>query len=144
MFGPLADLLTGIWPGFSQWLAALTLWDFLLIFWPLIVIDAVRSLGKSAVLLGNWLRQRFANPRELTEYPLVSLIIPAHNEERAIEASINAALESTYPNKEVIVVDDGSKDKTREIAQPYADRGQIKLIHRDDASGSKSGALNYG
>lgn len=123
----------------------LTLWDFLLIFWPLIIVDAIRSLGKSAVLLLNWLWQRLTSkPKELTSYPLVSLIIPAHNEERAIEGAINAALESTYPNKEVIVVDDGSKDRTFEFAKPFADSGLIKLIHRDDASGSKSGALNYG
>ncbi len=42
------------------------------------------------------------------------------------------------------MVDDGSTDDTYKIAEPYADKGLIKFIHRDDASGSKSGALNYG
>jgi len=145
MFEPLASLLSGVWPGFSQWLLSLTLFDFLLMYWPLIVVDAVRSVGKSIVLMGDWTRKKLTpGPKDPAVYPLVSLIIPAHNEEAAIERAIIAALETVYPNKEVIVVDDGSKDKTREIAQPYADKRLIKLIHRDDASGSKSGALNYG
>ncbi len=145
MFEPLAVIFQSIWPDFSQWLLTITPLDFLFMFWPLIVVDAVRSLGKSVVLLGDWLRKRLEKrQRDPAVFPLVSLIIPAHNEEKAIEGAINAALETVYPNKEVIVVDDGSKDRTRELAQFYADRGLIKLIHRDDASGSKSGALNYG
>ncbi|MFQ6075796.1 MAG: glycosyltransferase, partial [Candidatus Bathyarchaeia archaeon] len=61
-----------------------------------------------------------------------------------IVRSIESALETNYMNKEIIVVDDGSEDRTYQLAYPYAKRGLIKLLHRDVASGSKAGALNYG
>jgi cellulose synthase/poly-beta-1,6-N-acetylglucosamine synthase-like glycosyltransferase len=77
-------------------------------------------------------------------FPKVSLIIPAHNEEKMIVRAIESALETDYPYKEVIVVDDGSKDKTYQQAYPYSQKGLIKLLHRDVASGSKATALNYG
>jgi cellulose synthase/poly-beta-1,6-N-acetylglucosamine synthase-like glycosyltransferase len=145
MFEPLAELFQYIWPGFSQWLLTITPLDFVWMFWPLIIVDTIRSAGKSVVLLADWAIKRLKKKQETTLVnPLVSLIIPAHNEEKAIERAIQAALETDYTNKEVIVVDDGSTDRTLEMAKPYADRRQIKLIHRDDASGSKSGALNYG
>jgi cellulose synthase/poly-beta-1,6-N-acetylglucosamine synthase-like glycosyltransferase len=145
MFEPLASLFSSIWPGFSQWLRGITYLDFIWMFWPLIVVDTIRSVGKSIILLGDWVMRRLRKKSDdPLVYPMVSLIIPAHNEEKAIEQAIQAALETVYPNKEVIVVDDGSTDRTLEIAKPYADKRLIKLIHRDDASGSKSGALNYG
>ncbi|MEM2459591.1 MAG: glycosyltransferase family 2 protein, partial [Candidatus Bathyarchaeia archaeon] len=74
----------------------------------------------------------------------VSIIIPAHNEEKVISRSIEAAIEAEYPNKEIVVVDDGSTDGTYRIALQYAKKGKIKLLRRDAASGSKAGALNYG
>lgn len=51
----------------------------------------------------------------LTSYPFISVLIPAHNEETAIESTILGILASNYPEFEVIIVDDGSQDKTREI-----------------------------
>ena len=71
-------------------------------------------------------------------------MIPAHNEESGIKASIEAALKTNYKNKEIIVIDDKSTDKTYAIAKEFSDRGLIKLLHRKQASGSKASALNYG
>jgi len=51
--------------------------------------------------------------------PLVSIIIPAYNSERWIKATIESAIAQTYKNKEIIVVDDGSTDKTYNIAKMY-------------------------
>ncbi|HPX97220.1 MAG TPA: glycosyltransferase family 2 protein, partial [Thermotogota bacterium] len=44
-----------------------------------------------------------------------SILIPARNEERNIEACVRAALKNEYPNFEVIVMDDGSTDATYQI-----------------------------
>lgn len=134
-----------VWDGFLQWLASLTLWDFILIFWLFILIDLTRSLGKPLFLIFHDLY--YSNKCKKTTLifkPKVSIIIPAHNEEKSIVKSIESALNSDYPNKEIIVVDDGSKDKTAFLASLYASKGCIKLVHRDYSSGSKAGALNYG
>jgi glycosyltransferase involved in cell wall biosynthesis len=55
--------------------------------------------------------------------PLVSILIPAYNAERWIEESIRSALGQTWPNKEIIVVDDGSTDHTLRMAQQFEAKG---------------------
>ena len=73
----------------------------------------------------------------------VSILIPAYNEESCIRESIEAALATFYPNKEILVIDDHSTDKTYSIAKEYADKNLIKLLYRK-TDGSKAEALNYG
>ena len=58
-------------------------------------------------------------------HPLVSIIVPAHNSEAFIESSLESALAQTYPNIEVIVVNDGSTDRTSLILERYSDRIQV-------------------
>ena len=53
---------------------------------------------------------------------LVSVVIPAHNEAGVIHRTLDSVLASSYPNLEVIVVDDGSSDKTAKIVQNYIKR----------------------
>ncbi len=54
--------------------------------------------------------------------PKVSILIPCYNAEKWIAQAINSALEQTYPNKEVIVVDDGSTDDSLTVIRQYSDR----------------------
>jgi hypothetical protein len=77
-----------------------------------------------------------------TYYPKVSIVIPAYNASNYLEESINSALEQTYQNIEVIVINDGSNDngKTSKIAQRYKSR--IKYYGKEN--GGSSSALNYG
>ncbi len=51
---------------------------------------------------------------------LVSILIPAFNAERFIADTIKSALSQTWPNKEIVVVDDGSTDQTLSIARQFA------------------------
>lgn len=51
-------------------------------------------------------------PFEKFKAPKISVIIPVHNESLGIVESVNAALSTDYPNYEIIVIDDGSIDKT--------------------------------
>ncbi|HPF98905.1 MAG TPA: glycosyltransferase [Kiritimatiellia bacterium] len=65
--------------------------------------------------------------------PLVSVCIGAYNRERYIRETLDSVFAQTYPNLEVIVVDDASTDRTVEIVQSYGDR--VKLIRREVNSG---------
>lgn len=76
-----------------------------------------------------------------TEFkPKVSIIIPVYNGENYLRESIDSALRQTYDNLEIIVVDDGSKDKTAEIAKSYGEK--IQFYSKEN--GGTSTALNVG
>lgn len=55
--------------------------------------------------------------------PLVSILIPAYNAEEWVPESVRSAVDQTWPRKEIIVVDDGSTDRTAEVAQRFASKG---------------------
>ncbi len=71
--------------------------------------------------------------------PLVSIIIPVFNGERYIAEAIDSAVKQNYENIEIIVVDDGSKDKTEEIVRRYP---KVKYIKKEN--GGVASALNKG
>ncbi|AFK22241.1 glycosyltransferase family 2 protein [Pyrococcus sp. ST04] len=73
--------------------------------------------------------------------PTVSVVIPAYNEEENIERAIKAVLSQDYPVGEVIVVDDGSEDRTYEKAKSVNDP-RVKVIRV--RHGGKAWALNHG
>jgi len=64
------------------------------------------------------------------EYPLVSVRIPAYNHERFIERCLASVIDDDYPNKELIIIDDGSSDRTYEIIQTWAEKNRLKLSIR--------------
>jgi cellulose synthase/poly-beta-1,6-N-acetylglucosamine synthase-like glycosyltransferase len=109
--------------------------------------------------------------RWITESPLappITLLVPAHNEEKSIRVSIRNLLELDYPELEVIVINDGSKDRTlqelqdefklRPIRMVYVQEvpsAEIRGLYRSDvdprllvidkeSAGSKADAVNAG
>jgi glycosyltransferase involved in cell wall biosynthesis len=54
--------------------------------------------------------------------PLVSIVIPAYNHSRYLDEAISSVLGQTYSNVELLVLDDGSRDDTREVLQRYGTR----------------------
>ncbi|MBO9712674.1 polysaccharide deacetylase family protein [Sphingomonas sp.] len=75
------------------------------------------------------------------EPPFVSVIIPAYNEERVIEASVRRVLESEGVTLEVIVADDGSKDRTSAIVREvFGHDPRVQLLTL--VNGGKAAALN--
>ncbi|MEM2001634.1 MAG: glycosyltransferase [Candidatus Methanomethylicaceae archaeon] len=54
--------------------------------------------------------------------PLVSIIIPCYNGEKFVAEAIQSALDQTYPNKEVIVIDDGSTDRSLEVIKSFGSK----------------------
>jgi len=65
--------------------------------------------------------------------PLVSVIVPTYNVERYVEDCIDSLISQTYPNVEIIVIDDGSKDATVYLLNQYKDK--FKLIAHDNNKG---------
>src|SRR5262245_30088018 len=59
---------------------------------------------------------------QTTGMPLVSIIIASYNRADVLRESIDSALTQSYPNVEVIVIDDGSVDETPEVLREYGDR----------------------
>jgi glycosyltransferase involved in cell wall biosynthesis len=55
----------------------------------------------------------------MSEYPLISIIIPVHNGDRYLAEAINSVLAQNYSNLELIIIDDGSTDQSSAIAQGY-------------------------
>jgi len=60
--------------------------------------------------------------------PLVSVIVPCFNAQDFIKESLDAILSQTYLNFEVIIVDDGSTDKTIEIIKRYAEKMHLNPL----------------
>ena len=58
---------------------------------------------------------------------LVSILIPAYNAERWVASTIRSALGQTWPNTELIVVDDGSRDATLSVAKSF-ESGSVKVV----------------
>jgi glycosyltransferase involved in cell wall biosynthesis len=67
--------------------------------------------------------------------PLVSILIPAYNAERWIADTIRSALEQTWPRKEIIIVDDGSRDQTLSIARQFAAKN-VSVVTQENQGGS--------
>ena len=75
--------------------------------------------------------------------PLVSILIPAYNAEQWIAETINSALHQTWPRKEIIVVDDGSTDRTLCIAEGFAKDGVIVASQKNrGASAARNNAFS--
>jgi glycosyltransferase involved in cell wall biosynthesis len=75
--------------------------------------------------------------------PLISVIIPVYNSEKHLAGTMTSLLNQTYQNLQVIVVDDGSTDKSGEILTDFAGQdGRVSVYQ--DASGAAGLARNFG
>ena len=76
-----------------------------------------------------------------TSMPLVSIIIPCFNDAQYIEQAVNSALNQTYTNKEILVVDDGSNEETKAVLKKLEPK-LTKLITQENKG--QSAARNVG
>jgi GT2 family glycosyltransferase len=104
-----------------------------------ISLGVLRAVGMTVLAL---LRKRPQPKLADTEFaPRVSVIIPAYNEETVIQSAIARILESEYQNIEIIVADDGSKDRTSAIvAEAFPEHPKVTLLTM--TNGGKASALN--
>jgi peptidoglycan-N-acetylglucosamine deacetylase len=99
-------------------------------------------IGVFAVIDRFRKRKNYATP----EYqPRVAVLIPAYNEEKVIVRTIRSVMMSNYKNIRIIVIDDGSSDRTYDVAREAypADIASGRLTVLTKPNGGKADALNY-
>ena len=74
--------------------------------------------------------------------PLVSVIVPIYNAERYVNKCVDSILSQTYKNIEVILIDDGSTDESRQRIAIYRNDSRCRIIYKDN--GGASSARNVG
>ena len=109
-------------------------------------IIAVITYSSMILLYTSWLVIFILPSRRATgkpPFPKISVILPAHNEEKSISNTINSLLKASYPSKkEIIVVDDGSTDSTAKIVKEFSKNNRdVRLIQVKH--GGKSNAINF-
>ncbi len=129
------------------------LWEAI-VFYTFIVISMINVIHFGLYLVGaNYYDfQQFrksvktrTTKRPRTIRPLVTVIIPAHNEELSITRSLDSVRKSSYRKKEIIVVDDASTDRTRAIVRQYIaahPKANIRLMFKRK-NGGKATAMNH-
>jgi len=134
------------WIGF--WLFSAVMAGIAMIFFLGDILMTGRLVSVGVLAIYDRLRSRvYGTPAEIKAYrPRVAVLIPAYNEEKVIERTVLGALDSDYPNLRIIVIDDGSKDRTLEVVRRAfaAEEASGKVIILTKPNGGKAEALNYG
>lgn len=112
----------------------------------LFVLSLLLGISRIVLFVGLALIQRYREKRRVypTGYtPPVSVVIAAYNEEKVIGKTVQALLESDYPDLEILVVDDGSRDGTSDVVREmFAGEPRVRLFRKEN--GGKASALNRG
>lgn len=121
-------------------------WANRILTWLFIAAIAL-GLGRLILLCGLAVVERIRSKRRIATVPSealsVSVLIPAYNEAKVIEASVKHILGSAYPKLEVIVIDDGSKDGTGDVVRnAFSEDPRVSLI--TTPNGGKARAINLG
>jgi cellulose synthase/poly-beta-1,6-N-acetylglucosamine synthase-like glycosyltransferase/spore germination protein YaaH/peptidoglycan/xylan/chitin deacetylase (PgdA/CDA1 family) len=134
------------WIGF--WLFSATMTGITLIFFLGDILMTGRLISIGVLALYDRARSHvYGTAAQIAAYrPRVAVLIPAYNEEKVIERTVHGALDSDYPNLRVIVIDDGSKDRTLEIVRRTfaAEEAAGRVLILTKPNGGKAEALNFG
>jgi peptidoglycan-N-acetylglucosamine deacetylase len=113
------------------------------LFGAAITLGIARALVLTGLALYSAWKERRRRRPEIDPRTFVSVLIPAFNEERVIERSVAQVLASENVRVEVIVIDDGSKDRTSEIVEKaFGSEPRVRLLKLEN--GGKARALNHG
>ena len=134
------------WINFGLFGATMTGITVIFFLGDILMTGRLVSIGVLAIY--DRLRSHVCGTREqmATYRPKVAVLIPAYNEEKVIERTIQGALDSDYPDLRVIVIDDGSKDRTLEVARTAfaAEEAAGRVFILTKPNGGKAEALNFG
>jgi glycosyltransferase involved in cell wall biosynthesis len=86
-------------------------------------------------------RERVAIVRKMVRQPLVSILIPAYNAQEWIAGTLQSAIAQTWSRKEIIVVDDGSKDQTLTVARQFESQGVRVVAEKNQGASAARNTL---
>ena len=98
-----------------EWLIVLT--------WTVLILSTLRNIPR----VPNLLDHRFARPRDPAPLPLISVVVPARNEEASIEATLRALLATEAVPIHIIAIDDRSTDSTGAVMDRIAAEAPSRL-----------------
>jgi peptidoglycan-N-acetylglucosamine deacetylase len=141
---PLADEKDIFYSKLNYVILETIFWGERLIF-ALFFIGILFSVGRTIIVaIIAWVdkRKNYTSP-EIQGNPLVSVIVPAYNEEVHAISTVNNLLSSDYNNIEIVFVDDGSKDNTYNlIRKAFENNARVNVLTKNN--GGKASALNFG
>ena len=110
-------------------------------------ITLIVGIWTLVCIICNLIRFHYINRKgknyKLSSSPLVSIIIPARNEEENLPALLSSMIEQEYKNIEILVVDDKSQDKTWSIIKEFEKKDErVKGFQTDDVKLSSHGKIN--
>lgn len=88
-------------------------------------------------------RRKEGNHGAYSRTPSISVVVPAYNEEATLHSCVSSISATNYPNLEILIVDDGSKDKTEEIGTAL-DNADPRVRYIRQKNAGKGAALNRG
>lgn len=101
---------------------------------PLVSSENLKKYEVCLEAMGEIASQLIEKTNLAGNLPLVSVIMPVYNRKQIVEGAIKSVLNQTYPNFELIIVDDGSDDGTIEILEKIKDN-RVTLIFNEENKG---------
>lgn len=148
LLGKLFDQAVGFLENSFAILMAMSPGELALFLWPFLFLELPRHLLTEIWYLGSALRKPESDEKLMfalelaSEKPLVSVLLPGYNEAETLEHSVLSLREQSYPNIEIIVINDGSTDDMGKVARQLAERGWIRFFNFSARAG-KSAATNF-
>lgn len=108
-----------------------------------IVLAFLRLLIITILAYRRYKQEKLVIRSSINDFPPVSILIPAFNEEITVVKTIQSLLQLNYPTFELLFIDDGSVDKTLEVVtKAFKDNPKVRIITK--TNGGKASALNFG
>jgi len=111
-----------------------------------ILLSILMPLTNFITLFTGWIFYRNPTKSTIENNELVSVVIPVYNQESMIRRVIDVIYTSTYKNFEVVVVNDGSTDGTKEVLDEMAKTGEypeLKIIHKKNEGKRRAVAAGF-
>lgn len=114
--------------------------------YTILIIFLIYGVTTIIFMFSNFIPKSKLN-KNFSSFPSASIIVPCKDEEDVIEDTLIAIKNQNYPQFEVIIVDDNSRDKTAQICENFIKKNGLKnfkVINRAEEHSNCSKALNYG